>query len=120
MTLERVEHRSSRGIAITTIVLGIIILVPSLAGFVNKLREFVHATGNDADGAYVLTPIVNYLLASVGFFCLLIGSTARGMFHDIEAPKHTMLDREHELDADEPIYTPKWAGGPDPTLAQTH
>lgn len=111
MKLEQDDNRSSRRVAIITIVLGVIILVPSLAGFVNKLREFIHATSSDADSAYVLTPIVNYLLASIGFFCLLIGSTARGMFHDIEAPKRTMLDRESDLDADEPSYTPTWAGG---------
>jgi len=98
---------------ITTIILGIVILIPSMVGFVNKLYEFYHATRDSADSAYVLTPMVNYLLASGGFFCFLIWSTCQGMFHDIEAPKHTMLDHEAQLDREEEIPVPPWAGGPE-------
>ncbi|MEZ6058657.1 MAG: hypothetical protein R3C01_18300 [Planctomycetaceae bacterium] len=107
--------RSSRAATITTIVLGVVILIPSMAGFVNKFYEFFHATHDNPDGAYVLTPMVNYVLASGGFFCFLIWSTGQGMFHDIEAPKQTMLDRESELDVDEVVCVPPWAGGPNHT-----
>ena len=100
-----------RGVKIATAILGIVILVPSMAGFVNKLIEFAHVVKGDADGVFAMTPIINYLLASMGFFCLLIWAALHGMFHDIEAPKRTMLEREDELDADEPDVVPEWAGG---------
>lgn len=104
------ESTTPRGVMIATAVLAVIILLPSLAGFVNKFYEFMHATSQNADGAYVLTPMVNYFLATCGFFCLLMWAAIHGMFHDIEAPKRIMLGRESELDADEPIFTPRWAG----------
>ena len=42
--------------------------------------------------------MVNYMLASGGFFCLLVWATINGMFYDIEAPKHTMLEDDTALD----------------------
>ncbi|MEZ6068449.1 MAG: hypothetical protein R3B90_22665 [Planctomycetaceae bacterium] len=78
-----------------------LILIPSLLGFATKLIEFKHVVEGDADGAFALTPIVNYLLASLGFLCLLAWAAMHGMFRDIEAPKHVMLDRERLLDRDE-------------------
>ena len=50
------------------------------------------------EGAFAIAPIVNYLLASAGFLFVLLWATANGMFHDIEAPKYRMLEREEELD----------------------
>jgi hypothetical protein len=41
---------------------------------------------------------MNYLLASLGFFCLLLWAAAQGMFRDIESPKHEMLAHEELLD----------------------
>lgn len=90
--------RTPRGVFITTAVLGVLILIPSLLGFANKLLEFAHVVQGDADGAFALTPIVNYLLASLGFLCLLIWAALHGMFRDIEAPKRVMLEREELLD----------------------
>ena len=52
-----------------------------------------------ADAAFAVAPVVNYLLASLGFLCLVGWAAAHGMFHDVEAPKHTMLDIEAQLDA---------------------
>jgi hypothetical protein len=80
------------------IVISSVILVPTIAGFVAKFVEFVHTFRDRSDGVFAITPITNYLLASLGFFCLLIWATFNGMFHDIEQPKHRMLEVEHELD----------------------
>ena len=101
---------------IATIILSVIILIPSMVGFFYKLFEFTNIVRGEADGAFALTPILNYTFATLGFFCLLIWATFHGMFHDIEEPKFTMLDREDNLDEDEPNYIPQWAGGPDESL----
>jgi nitrogen fixation-related uncharacterized protein len=42
--------------------------------------------------------VVNYLLASLGFFCLLMWAALNGMFRDLEQPKYNMLENERELD----------------------
>lgn len=105
------QPKTSPAVMTATVIMGILILLPSMVGFVNKLMEFQNVVKGDSDGIFALTPIANYTLASLGFFFLLIGATARGMFHNIEGPKYTMLDREDELDSEEPEYVPKWAGG---------
>lgn len=81
-----------------TLIFAIIILTPSMFGFVTKFIEFVHTFQGEADGQFAITPMANYLLASLGFLCLLLWSTANGMFHDVEAPKMAMLERELALD----------------------
>ncbi len=83
---------------IVTLILAVGILIPSMLGFVNKFVEFYHVARGEADGAFAFTPMVNYLLASLGFFCMLIWAIGHGMFHDVEAPKHTMLENERRLD----------------------
>ena len=88
----------------TLIVMAIIILVPSMMGFVAKFIEFIHTFQGDSDGAFAITPMLNYLLASVGFFCMLIWAIANGMFHDMERPKHYMLDVEEQLDKRDKSY----------------
>jgi hypothetical protein len=107
------QPRSPRGVMLATAILAVIILLPSMAAFVNKFYEFAQATSQNADGAYVITPMINYFLATCGFFCLLMWAAIHGMFHDIEAPKRTMLARERDLDAEETMFTPRWAGGRD-------
>lgn len=92
--------RTPRGVFIATAVLGVAILIPSMLGFINKLFEFAHVARGDADGLFALTPIMNYVLASLGFFCLLLWATLQGMFRDIEGPKQVMLAREEQLDRD--------------------
>ena len=82
-----------------TLILAILILIPSLWGFGSKFLEFVHVYRGQADGAFAIAPILNYLLASAGFFLLLMWAAMNGMFHDIEGPKYTLLEREAELDA---------------------
>jgi hypothetical protein len=81
---------------ITTIIFALVILVPSLFGFATKFREFIQIYRGEVDGVFAITPIINYLLASIGFFfCWAI---FHGMFRDIERPKYTMLENERKLD----------------------
>jgi len=89
---------SSRRKTLVTLAFAIIILIPSMAGFVMKFTEFVHTFRQDSGGIFAITPMTNYLLASFGFLCMLVWATRNGMFRDLEAPKHTMLERERELD----------------------
>ena len=77
----------------------VIILGFSLWGFGNKFLEFLALAEGANEGIFAVTPVVNYLLASLGFFCLLIWATMRGMFRDIEKPKYQMLENEAKLDA---------------------
>lgn len=83
---------------IATAVLAVLILVPSGVGFINKLFEFYGVIKGDVTGAFAFTPVVNYLLASMGFLCLMLWAIGQGMFHDIEQPKRTMLETERMLD----------------------
>ena len=88
-----------RGIAWTvTIIFAVLILIPSMLGFVMKFMELVHLTQGETDGGFAITPVVNYLLASAGFFFLLLWAGINGMFNDLEKPKHLMLENEHRLD----------------------
>lgn len=82
-----------------TILLAVLILIPSGYGFIGKFIELINVAKGEAGGAFAVAPIMNYLLASLGFFCLLLWAAGRGMFRDIENPKHQMLEREAELDA---------------------
>jgi nitrogen fixation-related uncharacterized protein len=92
-----------------TLILAILILIPSLWGFGSKFLEFIHMYRQQADGAFAIAPILNYLLASAGFFLLLLWAARNGMFHDIERPKYTLLEREAELDAEEHPSAPPTA-----------
>jgi hypothetical protein len=82
-----------------TILLAVLILIPSGYGFIGKFIELINVAKGEAGGAFAVAPIMNYLLASLGFFCLLLWAAGRGMFRDIENPKHEMLLREAQLDA---------------------
>ena len=75
-----------------------IFLAPSMFGFVTKFMEFVRTFQGSSDGVFAITPMVNYLLASLGFFCLLVWAACNGMFEDIEQPKVTMLENEQAFD----------------------
>ena len=91
-----------------TVALGVLILIPSMVGFVMKFLEFAALAessssgegGGLSDGAFAVTPVINYLLASAGFFFLLLWAAVNGMFRDLEQPKYFMLKNEQELDAD--------------------
>ena len=93
-------HTSPRQIW-TTVGFALLILIPSMIGFSNKFREFVLLIRGDVDGIFAITPVVNYLLASLGFFCLFFWAIYQGMFRDIEAPKFQLLENERKLDDEE-------------------
>lgn len=76
----------------------LVVLIPSLYGFGGKFIELVQLYRGDVDGVFAISPILNYLLASLGFFCLFCWAITQGMFKDIELPKRTMLDIQNELD----------------------
>ncbi len=92
--------RQKRSVAWTvTVVFGVLILIPSMLGFVMKFGELVALTEGADDGGFAITPVINYLLASAGFFFLLLWAAVNGMFRDLEQPKYLMLENERELDA---------------------
>ncbi|REJ64840.1 MAG: cbb3-type cytochrome oxidase assembly protein CcoS [Planctomycetota bacterium] len=90
--------RAARWRSTITLLLAVLILVPSCAGFVQKLFKFFVVTQGETASAFAVAPLVNYLLASFGFLLLLFWAATNGMFHDIEEPKHTMLENERLLD----------------------
>jgi hypothetical protein len=75
------------------------LLAPCLWGFGTKFQELVILCRGDVNGAFAISPVVNYLCASAGFFLLLGWGAMNGMFRDIEKPKYLLLEREAELDA---------------------
>lgn len=81
------------------LVMGVGILVLSAVGFGMKFLELVQAVLKGGDGAFAISPVVNYLLASLGFLCLLGWAVAHGMFRNVERPKETMLEDQQRLDA---------------------
>jgi hypothetical protein len=95
------KSMTQRAQVITTIVFAVVILVPSLLGFANKLREFIMIFRGEVDGVFAISPIMNYLLASLGFFFLFCWAIAHGMFRDLERPKYAMLENERRLDEDD-------------------
>lgn len=90
--------RSARRRSHITLILAILILIPSLWGFGSKFVEFLATYRGEVDGAFAITPIVNYLLAGMGFLLLFAWGVLNGMFHNIEKPKYTMLENEERLD----------------------
>jgi hypothetical protein len=84
--------------AIATLIFAAVVLVPSLWGFSGKFAEFIAIFRGDVDGIFAISPIVNYLLASLGFFCLFGWAAFQGMFSDMEKPKVTFLETEAMLD----------------------
>jgi hypothetical protein len=89
----------------TVMLLAVVIIGFSMYDFGDKFVQLVLVARGDPDGVFALTPIINYLLASFGFACLLAWAAANGMFRDIEEPKLTMLDNEQKLDASERFNT---------------
>jgi len=98
-----VDPETRRGMTRTqsrvTAAMAVLILLPSLYGFAGKFLEFVHIYRGGAGGEFAVAPILNYLLASAGFFCMLLWASWNGMFRDLERPKTDFLDNETRLDA---------------------
>lgn len=82
------------------LLMALAVLLPSLYGFGTKLLEFIALFRGDVDGAFAISPVLNYLLASLGFLCLFGWAAMHGMFRDVERPKFTMLENEALLDAE--------------------
>jgi hypothetical protein len=80
------------------VIMALAVLVPSLYGFGTKFVEFVALYRGDVEGAFAISPILNYLLASLGFLLLFGWAAMRGMFRDVEGPKYVMLENEAALD----------------------
>ncbi len=106
---------NSRRQFIITCILAVVILVPSLWGFGTKFIEFIALFRSSSDGVFAISPIMNYLLAGLGFFCLLCWGMAQGMFTDVERPKYTMLQTEQRLDEAQQHHT-SIANAPDHKL----
>lgn len=81
-----------------TLIFALVILIPSCYGFGRKFLELIALTRGDVDGVFAISPVMNYLLASVGFFFLFCWAIMHGMFRDIEQPKNDMLNNERMLD----------------------
>lgn len=77
----------------------IVVLVPTILGFANKFLDLMLVAAGDEEGAFAVTPIVNYLLATAGFFCLFVWTAAQGAFADPDAPSRAMFENEQRLDA---------------------
>lgn len=95
---------------LVVLLMAVAVLVPSLYGFGTKFLEFVALYRGEADGAFAISPILNYLLASLGFLFLFGWAVMSGMFRDVERPKYTMLENEALLDRRAPLPL-KVAGG---------
>lgn len=93
----------------TTLVLAVCILLPACFGFGKKFLELLSLVGDD-EGAFAVTPVLNYLLASLGFGFLFLWAMIHGMFRDIEGPSQAMLDNEHVLDAETEEECGLWKG----------
>jgi hypothetical protein len=92
------RNRSLRTHRIVVLLMAVAVLVPSLYGFGTKFLEFIAVYRGDVEGAFAISPILNYLLASLGFLFLFLWAALGGMFRDIEGPKYTMLENEALLD----------------------
>lgn len=90
--------RKSRGANIAVGLLAVLILVPAAYGFITKLVEFVRTSRSGGQGGFAILPVLIYLSVSAGFLCLFVWAVFRGMFHDIEKPKYTMLENEDRLE----------------------
>ena len=66
-------------------------------GFIYKLAQFYRETQTEEVAAFAF-PVLIYLTMALGFACLLFWAASRGMFHDIEAPKYRMLEREEDYE----------------------
>jgi hypothetical protein len=96
------KPRTTRTQRIIVALMAVAVLVPSLYGFGTKFLEFIALYRGDVDGVFAITPILNYLLASLGFLCLFGWAALGGMFHDVERPKQAMLENEARLERNAP------------------
>jgi len=77
-----------------------------MLGFANKFLDLMIIAQGDEEGAFALTPMINYLLATAGFFCMLMYAVAQGAFHDLNGPSRAMFENELELERQSPTRAP--------------
>lgn len=75
-----------------------LVLIPTILGFANKFLDLILVAQGDEEGAFAVTPIVNYLFATAGFLCLLIWTATQGAFQDLDQPSRTMFENEQKFD----------------------
>ncbi|MFO0789023.1 MAG: hypothetical protein U0805_06160 [Pirellulales bacterium] len=97
--LPKLNRRGAARMPVMTTILFVFIVVVAGIFFFIKFYDLVLVAEYDPDGAFAVTPIVNYLMAGVGFLFMFGWAAMNGMFHDIEQPKRTMLENEQRLDA---------------------
>jgi hypothetical protein len=88
--------------SLLTWIFSTLVLVPAILGFANKFLDLLLVVQGDEEGAFAATPIVNYLLATAGFLCLLLWTAGQGAFRDLDAPSHTMFENELRFDQQSP------------------
>lgn len=88
----------------TTAIFALLVLAPCFVAFSNKLREFILLYSGQVDGVFAISPIVNYLLASLGFFFLFWWGICNGMVAQMEDPKRDFLEQEWKLDRAQAAY----------------
>lgn len=84
-----------------TIGTALLILAPALLGFSRKFYAFLLEAWGSDEGVFAVGPVINYLLASLGFLLLLGWAAFHGMFRDIEQPKRAMLELQNAIDQEE-------------------
>ena len=82
----------------TVLVLVTVAIVgPGAYGFISKFVEFVRTLRTVEGGGFTIVPIMNYLLVTAGFVCLLMWAIKHGMFRNVEGPKYDMLKQDEEI-----------------------
>lgn len=84
--------------ALKWLIISLVILGPCLVTFGGKLQMLIAVFRGQAEWAFAVTPVVNYILASIGFVLLFLWAILNGMFSHLEEPKLTMLTNERMLD----------------------
>lgn len=85
--------------SLVVLLLFVPIMLATCLCFGIKFWDLICVAAYEPDGAFAVTPIMNYLLAGIGFLLMLGWAACNGMFRDIERPKITMLENEERLDA---------------------
>ena len=89
---------TKRQTALKWLIICLVILGPCLVTFGGKLQILIAVFRGQAEWAFSVTPVVNYILASIGFVMLFLWAILNGMFRNLEEPKLTMLTNERMLD----------------------
>jgi hypothetical protein len=90
--------QSKRQKLLKWLIICLVILGPCLVTFGGKLQMLIAVFRGQAEWAFAVTPVVNYILASTGFLLLFIWAVLNGMFQSLEEPKLMMLSNERMLD----------------------